>query len=235
MSEPRETAKLRWEDGVPVSARFDDPYYARSDGLAESRHVFLDGNDLPRRFKGAKAFRVAELGFGTGLNVLAALQAWHRLATPDGILHFTSFEQFPLTPNALEEALLRFPDIAPFAGDLTTAYRAFGPDGPAQTSEIALPRAHLTLIIGDARTALPKWQGMADAWFLDGFAPARNPEMWTPDLLHAVASHTAPGGTFATYSAAGAVRRTLQEAGFTVEKRPGFGRKRDMAAGQIPL
>lgn len=234
MSERVETAKLRWEDGVPVSDRFDDPYYARADGLAESRHVFLDANDLPRRFAGAQTFRIAELGFGTGLNFLAALDLWESKAAPDGILHFTSFERFPMTPDHLEQALAKFPSIAQTARSLSSQYRALGAHGPAGTANITLSRAHLTLVIGDARAHVPDWPEEADAWFLDGFAPACNPEMWTPDLMAAVARRISPGGTFATYSAAGAVRRSLQAAGLVVEKRPGFGRKRDMLAGRNP-
>lgn len=213
-----DTAALRWEDGdLPVSTTFDDPYYARSDGLAESRHVFLDGNHLASRFSGAEAFHIAELGFGTGLNLLAALSLWRDTAPRGSVLTFTTFERFPMEPTDRHRALARWPELRALADDVF--------------HRPSLPDLELEIIEGDARTALPMWHGSADAWFLDGFAPARNPEMWEPTLLAEVFRCTAPGGTFATYSAAGAVRRGLQEAGFTVERVPGYGHKREMLRG----
>lgn len=211
-------AKLRWEDGVPVSAVFNDPYYARSDGLAEARHVFLGGNDLATRFSAADGFHIAELGFGTGLNCLAAWAMW-RAHGSHGDLRFTSFERFPLTATERDRALARWPELAPLA-DMMRAGETPGLD--------------LQLIEGDVRETLPRWDGPADAWFLDGFAPARNPEMWGADLMQAVFARTAPGGTFATYSAAGHVRRALEAAGFRVTRQPGFGAKREMLAGVRP-
>jgi len=217
-------AKIRWEDGdIPVSTRFDDPYYSRRDGLAESRHVFLAGNDLPAAWAGRDDFTIAELGFGTGLNALAALQLWSRTAPEGAHLRHVGFERFPLTGDQITRALSHWPELAPLAGSLVAQWPA---------DRIALPGATLTIVEGDARTAVPAWQGIADAWFLDGFAPARNPEMWEPDLLKAVHDHTRPGGSFATYSAAGHVRRAFAAAGFAVAKRPGFGSKREMLAGR---
>ena len=217
-------AKLRWEDGdLPVSARFDDPYYARSDGLAESRHVFLDGNDLGRRRRGARAFRIAELGFGTGLNFLAALTLWRARAAPGAVLEYTAFERFPLAAEDMARALGRWPELGGVTEELLSAW----PD-----EKIVLPGTRLRLIVGDARERVPEWPGAADAWFLDGFAPARNPELWEADLLQAVHDRTAPGGTFATYAAAGHVRRALAAAGFEVVRRRGFRTKREMLAGR---
>ena len=219
-----ETAELDWRDGrVPVSRHFDDPYYSLDDGLAESRHVFLAGNGLPGRFK--PGFHIAELGFGTGLNMLAAWSAW-RAAGQTGALSFTSFEIAPLARADMARALAAFPELADLSRSFLEHWR---PEG----GEIRLEGLNFTLIKGDARQTLPAWQGRADAWFLDGFAPARNPELWQPGLLRAVARHTAPGGSFATYSAAGEVRRALESAGFTCERRPGFGRKRHMSAGTL--
>ena len=215
--------ELRWEDGVPVSSRFEDPYYARSDGLAESRHVFLEGNKLHERFRGAKAFHIAELGFGTGLNFLAALALWRELAAPGAILSFTSFELYPLDPDAMSKALARWPELGPLTDEVIAHMRG----------RTLMPDVRLEVNLGDAREALPQSILRADAWFLDGFAPARNPEMWSEDLLATVTRKTRPGGTFATYTAAGHVRRSLQAAGFTVRKVPGFGTKREMMVGQI--
>lgn len=215
---------LYFRDGVPVSLRFDDPYYSLQDGAAESAHVFGAGNDLPARFH--NGFHIAELGFGTGLNLVVALAAWDAAALP-GTFRFTSFEAFALTADQTEQALETLPVDRAHAAALVTAIAA-------GRSCFTLGAAEVTLIVGDARDTLPAWDGRADAWFLDGFAPARNPDMWHPALMAQVAAHTAPGGTFATYTAAGAVRRALAAAGFTVTRQPGFGRKRHMTAGRLP-
>ena len=213
-------AKLTWtQDAIPVSDRFDDPYFSLQNGLEETRHVFLAGNGLPARF--APGFHIAELGFGTGLNMLTAWSAWER-SGQTGPLTFTSFEAFPMQPTDMARALAAFPELAPWADRFLARW-----DGRS----CALETLALHVVAGDARDTLPQWQGAAQAWFLDGFSPAKNPELWTPELLHQVARHTVPGGTVATYTAAGFVRRALQEAGFTVTRSPGFGRKRHMTQG----
>ncbi|HAW47280.1 MAG TPA: FAD-dependent oxidoreductase [Roseovarius sp.] len=212
-------AGIDWRDGdVPVSTRFNDPYFSLENGLAETRHVFLAGNDLPARFR--DGFHIAELGFGTGLNLLAALHAW-RVAGVAGRLIFTSFEAFPMAAPDMRRAQSRFPDLAPLAAELAPHWR-----GGAQ--RITLPDLDFTLVEGDARETLNHWPDKADAWFLDGFSPAKNPELWQPDLMESVARHTVPGGTAATYTAAGFVRRGLEAAGFSVSRVPGYGRKRHM-------
>lgn len=214
---------LDWKDGtIPVSRRFDDPYFSLADGLAETRHVFLAGNGLPDRL--TDGFHIAELGFGTGLNMLATQIAFATTARP-GNLRFTSFEAFPLSAADIARALQAFPEALAVAGPFLHAW------GEGQR-RFALPGLTVEVIEGDARTTLPLWQGRADAWFLDGFSPAKNPELWSPDLMAEVFTHTLPGGTFATYTAAGHVRRSLAEAGFAVERRPGHGRKRHMTAGR---
>lgn len=218
-------ADIMWRDGqIPVSRRFDDPYFSLEDGWAETRHVFLGGNDLPARFR--DGFVIAELGFGTGLNCLAAQSAWIA-SGQTGQLRFVSFEAYPMAPADMETALSAFPDLAAPAEALRAAisdaqYPARLPGG-----------VDLTVVQGDARQTLPHWQGLADAWFLDGFAPARNPELWQVDLLAEVARHTRPQGTAATYTAAGAVRRGLQQAGFDVTRVPGYGRKRHMTRARL--
>lgn len=220
-----QTADVSWNaNGVPVSRRFDDPYFSLEDGLAETRHVFLNGNRLPERF--ADGFQIAELGFGTGLSFLATLQAWQGAGVA-GRLMFTSFEAFPMGRDDLVTALDRFADLRPLRDLLTTRWQ---PEGGR--FEIT-PDVCLEVVIGDARETLPAWAGHADAWYLDGFSPAKNPELWSEALMQEVGAHTAPGGTFATYTAAGFVRRALDAAGFDVQRIPGFGRKRHMSIGTL--
>jgi tRNA U34 5-methylaminomethyl-2-thiouridine-forming methyltransferase MnmC len=219
-----QTAKLDWRDGVPIARDFDDPYFSFNDGMAETRHVFLDGNDLPARFGGD--FRVAELGFGTGLNLLVTWDAWVQAGQP-GILHFTSFEAFPMTQQDMAQALAHFPSLARYASRLLASWSAGA--GPTVLDDGLI----LHVVTGDARQTVPEWEGDADAWYLDGFSPAKNPALWEPALLRAVAEHTRPGGTAATYSAAGHIRRSLAEAGFTVTRHPGYGRKRHMTRARM--
>ena len=217
-----EALQIDWtEEGVPVSRRHADPYFSRHNGLAEARHVFLGGTNLPARFR--PGFRIAELGFGTGLNMLAAWSAWRAAGVP-GCLRYTGFEATPLPAADIARALAPFPELGDLVRPFLAAWRA-------GARRICAPGLEALVVVGDARATLPRWPGAADAWFLDGFAPARNPEMWEPDLMAAVARRMAPGGRLATYSAAGAVRRALAAAGVTVERRPGFGAKRHMTVG----
>ncbi|WP_049645076.1 tRNA (5-methylaminomethyl-2-thiouridine)(34)-methyltransferase MnmD [Candidatus Rhodobacter oscarellae] len=215
-------AEIEWRGKVPVSRRFDDPYFSLEDGVAETEHVFLRGNGIPQRFR--PGFHIAELGFGTGLNLLVAWRAWID-AGLEGPLRFTSFEAFALSAEDMARALQAYPALAELAAPLVAAWES-GQDLRTDT-------LHLNVVLGDARETLPEWGGQADCWFLDGFAPAQNPELWEPALMAQVARHTAPEGSFATYTAAGAVRRALAEAGFSVERLPGFGRKRHMTAGRL--
>ena len=219
-----QTAALSWRDDViPVSTRFDDPYFSLSGGLLESRHVFLGGNGLPARF--VPGFQVAELGFGTGLNMLATLIAW-RAAGVAGLLRYTSFEAYPMTAGDMARALAAFPEALDVAGPMLEQWAA-------GKTRIILPGLEAEVVIGDAGATLEAWGGAADAWYLDGFSPAKNPELWTDGLMQSVARHTRPSGTFATYTAAGHVRRSLAAAGFAVERRAGFGAKRHMSAGVL--
>lgn len=210
---------LEWRDGgVPVSTRFDDPYFSLDNGLGETAYVFLSGNDLPARF--APGFHIAELGFGTGLNLLTAWKSWEESGqtTP---LHFTSFEAYPISADEMARALQAFPELKSYADRLVTAW--------AEDNSLAtLHGIRAKIIHGDARDTLKTTEFQADAWFLDGFSPAKNPELWDAGLMNQVGTHTRPGGTAATYTAAGFVRRNLQAAGFSVTRIPGYGRKRHM-------
>ncbi|MFD2172718.1 tRNA (5-methylaminomethyl-2-thiouridine)(34)-methyltransferase MnmD [Rhodobacter lacus] len=210
-------AALAWRDGsTPVSTRFDDPYFSLAGGLAETRHVFLAGNDLPARL--CPGFHIAELGFGTGLNLIATA-----LAT-DLPIRFTSFEAFPMSGEEMARALAAFPEAEALAAPLAAAMLR-------SETRFILGSLSVELILGDVRDTLPRWGEKADAWYLDGFSPAKNPEMWGEDLMAEVGRHTAPGGTFATYTAAGFVRRGLAAAGFTVTRAPGHAGKRHMSRG----
>ena len=211
---------IKWRANVPFSIQFDDPYYSADNGLAETQHVFLSGNGLPERF--SPNFQIAELGFGTGLNLLVALAAWRKSGVK-GILNFTSFEAFPLTSEQMIKAHEAFPELKNLATELASLWG----------STITLPDLKFNLILGDARNTLSTWPQKADAWFLDGFSPSKNPELWGPTLMANVAHHTKQGGSCATYTAAGFVRRGLQKAGFTVTRAPGFGRKRHMTQGAM--
>ena len=210
--------KIEWRANVPFSTQFNDLYYSADNGLAETQHVFLSGNNLPERF--STGFQIAELGFGTGLNLLVALAAWRKSGT-EGVLHFTSFEAFPLAPEQMIIAHQAFPELKEIATELASLWG----------NTITLPDLKFDLLLGDARDTLPAWLKKADAWFLDGFSPAKNPELWEPALMEDVALHTKSGGSCATYTAAGFVRRSLQKAGFSITRTPGFGRKRHMTKG----
>ncbi|MDI7661319.1 bifunctional tRNA (5-methylaminomethyl-2-thiouridine)(34)-methyltransferase MnmD/FAD-dependent 5-carboxymethylaminomethyl-2-thiouridine(34) oxidoreductase MnmC [Cronobacter universalis] len=231
-------------EGTPVSRDFDDVYFSNDDGLEETRYVFLNGNQLPERFMThpRDSFIVAESGFGTGLNFLTLWQAFaaFRDAHPNAALqrlHFISFEKFPLTPADLASAHAHWPELAPWAQQLQAQW------------PMALPGCQRVLL-DDGRVTLDLWLGdinelvdtlddthnrQVDAWFLDGFAPSKNPEMWTPGLFAAMARLARPGGTLATFTSAGFVRRGLIDAGFNVVKRKGFGRKREMLTGALSL
>lgn len=206
---------------MPVSTRFDDPYFSLENGLAETRYVFLDGNALRDRLR--PGFHVAELGVGTGLNLLSLIALVRE--TGQGPVRYTGFEAFPMTATDIAAALAVFPEVADLVPPFLKAWSGRLP--------LVLPEIEAHVLIGDARSTLPAWSGRADAWFLDGFAPARNPELWEPQLLAEVARHTNPGGTFATYTAAGHVRRALGEAGFAVTRQTGYGRKRHMTTGRL--
>ncbi|WP_285961110.1 bifunctional tRNA (5-methylaminomethyl-2-thiouridine)(34)-methyltransferase MnmD/FAD-dependent 5-carboxymethylaminomethyl-2-thiouridine(34) oxidoreductase MnmC [Pseudomonas tohonis] len=228
-------ALLDWdEQGQPLSREFDDVYFSPASGIDETRHVFLDGNDLPRRFAELGAggrLVVGETGFGTGLNFLCTWQLFEAHAPADARLHFVSVEKFPLARDDLARALALWPQLAPFAGALLDQYRAINPG--FQRLSLAGGRVTLTLLVGDALACLPELDARIDAWFLDGFAPAKNPQMWSPELFAQLARLSAPGATLATFTSAGFVRRALKEAGFQIRRAQGFGNKWHMSRGHF--
>ena len=216
---------------MPYSRAFDDHFYCRSDGRLECGHVFLAGNGLPDRWQRAGAFRIAELGFGTGLNLCETWRQWRRTAPDDASLSFTSFERFPMARADIDRALAHWPQIDRERAILAAAW----PDARQGRITIELePRVSLTVVCGAALESLGAEEDAFDAWYLDGFAPSRNPDMWSAELMAEVFRLTAPGGRFATYAAAGFVRRNLSAAGFAVERRQGFAGKREMLCGERP-
>ncbi len=230
---PAANADIEWTtEGVPRSRQFNDVYYSRDDGLAETRFVFLKGNNLPERWQhsGTARFTVGELGFGTGLNFLATWAAWRELPEPRPPLHYLAVERFPLGPADLKQALAPWTDLKDLA-DTLCEHWPLALQGPHR---LQLERGAITLDLWweEANAALSEWRGVK-AWYLDGFAPACNDAMWRGELCTAIAQASAPDATFATFTAAGRVRRDLQAAGFSVEKGPGFGRKRERLLGKL--
>lgn len=231
-----EAAELIWNDGVPESTRFGDVYFSRDNGLEETRYVFLDRNRLRERFQAVEHgghFVIAETGFGTGLNFLAAWELWQEVAgDKNAILHFVSVERFPLTPGDLARALESWPTLSPFAEELRENY----PPLTHGVHRILLAggRIRLTLYFGDILDAWSELSFQADAWFLDGFAPSLNPEMWLDQAIGHIRAHSKTGTTLATFTAVGRIRRALADSGFAMQKTAGFGRKRDMLIGELP-
>jgi len=219
----------RTPDGVPYSPQFQDIYHSVVGGLAQARQVFLAGNGLPERWRGRESFTILETGFGLGLNFLAAWDALRAEAGGPARLHFVSVERHPFAVGDLAAALEPFEEIRPLAAALLAAWPP--PIAGFHRLEFDGGRVRLTLLAGDARELLPKLEASADALFLDGFAPARNPEMWSPEVVRELARLTAAGATLATWTVAGGVRSALGGAGFRVEKRDGFGHKREMLVG----
>ncbi|MAN79184.1 MAG: bifunctional tRNA (5-methylaminomethyl-2-thiouridine)(34)-methyltransferase MnmD/FAD-dependent 5-carboxymethylaminomethyl-2-thiouridine(34) oxidoreductase MnmC, partial [Magnetovibrio sp.] len=228
---PLGSARLDWRDGVPCSADFGDVYFSARDGLGETRHVFLDGIGGPDVWAARPRFTVGELGFGTGLNVLGLWDAWRRTAAPDARLHVVSVEGFPLEPGDLAQAHATFPELGPLAADLRASYPRRVPG--FHRLRLDGGRVALTLLFGPVAEMLEKLTARVDAWFLDGFAPRRNPDMWTDTVFRQIARLSAPAARVATFSAAGHVRRGLAAAGFAMEKRPGFAGKLECLAGRF--
>lgn len=220
----RPHAALDWRGDDPIARDADDVYFSAVDGLEESRAVFLAGAGFPERFSGNVTV-VGELGFGTGLNFLALWDSFSRNAAPGARLHFVSVEGFPLRRGDAARALAAFPQLERLSAALLAAWPS--PHKGAHRRVFAGGRVTLTVFHDDAEAALSQMDFEADAWFLDGFAPAKNADMWTPAVFSQIARLSRKGAPAATFTVAGAVRRGLAEAGFAVEKKPGFGRKRE--------
>lgn len=228
-------AQLDWDDqGRPRSRAFDDVYFSSDSGLDETRHVFIEQNRLRERFAALSAgekFVIGETGFGTGLNFLCAWQLFQEQAPATARLHFVSVEKYPLSPADLQRALALWPELADLSQQLLKHYVAV--HSGFQRIMLDDGRVTLTLLIGDALEQLPQLDAQIDAWFLDGFAPAKNPDMWTPELFAELARLAAPGSTLSTFTSTGWVRRLLNAAGFKMKRTPGIGRKWEVLRGEF--
>jgi tRNA 5-methylaminomethyl-2-thiouridine biosynthesis bifunctional protein len=250
------TANLSWHDDVhPHSERFDDHYYSLINGLEESRHVFLRGNALLERWfklSDNATFYIMETGFGSGLNFLATLQLWQNYlkkaskqsSVSKNKLHYISIEAYPLTTVQLTKSLANW---APELPNLTEKLIKYYPSLIAGRHDLTFEadNVQLTLLFGDVKEQLPllkrsdyashndKETGFVDAWFLDGFSPSKNPDMWQSSLYHQMYRLSQDKATVATYTVAGMVRRGLADAGFSIYKKPGFGTKRNMLFAQL--
>ncbi|WP_193059139.1 bifunctional tRNA (5-methylaminomethyl-2-thiouridine)(34)-methyltransferase MnmD/FAD-dependent 5-carboxymethylaminomethyl-2-thiouridine(34) oxidoreductase MnmC [Pseudomonas sp. K8] len=228
-------AQLDWDDqGRPHSRVFDDVYFSDQSGLEETRYVFLEQNRLQARFAALPAggrLVIGETGFGTGLNFLCAWQLFEQHAVAGAHLHFVSVEKYPLSHADLQRALLLWPELQPFAAQLLAQYIAIHPG--FQRLVLDNGRVTLTLLIGDALEQLPQLDAQIDAWFLDGFAPAKNPDMWTAELFAELARLAAPGSTISTFTSTGWVRRLINAAGFKMKRTPGIGHKWEILRGEF--
>lgn len=227
-------ARLQWaEDGALRSVDYDDIYFQAQRGPEESGYTFLEKNRLRERFSALPggAFRIAELGFGTGLNFLLTAALWARSAPAAANLTYVSVEKHPVEAHDLRRVYAAWPELAPFCEPLLMQYPPL--IAGFHTLFFREHNIRLMLLFGDVAEVLPQLTGRFDAWYLDGFSPAKNPAMWEENIFLRIADRTARGGTLSTFSAAGTVRRGLQAAGFTVEKTEGFGVKRDMTVATL--
>ena len=221
---PKKYATLSWHDEtVPISDKFGDSYYSLENGLLEANYVFLEGNNLPKRLD--HGFKIAELGFGTGLNFLATCAAWNK-SSKTGKFDFVSFEGYPISRPDLQKAHIIFPELSEYAETLQDRWEEI-----LEGNLVDFGFASLRVFTGDISNTLTEFNSKVDCWYLDGFAPSKNPEMWTDHILKLVALRTKHGGSFSTYTAAGHVRRSLELSGFEVIRQKGFSKKRHMIRG----
>lgn len=229
-------ANIEWrtsENGTstPYSLDFNDVYFNSENGSQETEHVFIEHNQLKARFTSLNqaTFTITETGFGTGLNFLVVADYWLKHAPKTATLRFISIEKTPLTLTDLALAHTLWPQFATISHELLQHYANLN-TGNNQFS-MAERRIDIGLHVDDILTVLPQISQIADAWILDGFAPAKNAEMWSDQVFAHMARLSKPNTTFATFSSAGAVKRGLQAVGFTVNKHAGFGKKREMLSG----
>ncbi|MGO0694739.1 bifunctional tRNA (5-methylaminomethyl-2-thiouridine)(34)-methyltransferase MnmD/FAD-dependent 5-carboxymethylaminomethyl-2-thiouridine(34) oxidoreductase MnmC [Pseudomonas sp. CK-NBRI-02] len=228
-------AQIDWDDqGRPHSRQYDDVYFSKNEGIEETQHVFLEQNRLRERCTALTpqdCLVIGETGFGTGMNFYCAWQLFAEHAPRGARLHFVSVEKYPLTREDLARAVQLWPQLEPYWQPLLAQYVAV--HGGFQQFSFDHGRVTLTLMVGDALAQLPTLDAQVDVWFLDGFAPAKNPDMWTPELFAQLARLSRPGTTLGTFTTTGWVRRGLIAAGFAMRKVPGIGKKWEVMHGQF--
>lgn len=228
-------AQIDWDDqGRPHSRQYDDVYFSRDEGTVETEYVFIEQNRLRQRFAALQAnacLVIGETGFGTGMNFFCAWRHFRQHAPAGARLHFVSVEKYPLAPEDMAQAVRLWPELAaftePFLAQYTAVHQGFQPFTFDQG------RVTLSLLIGDVLEQLPQLDAKVDVWFLDGFAPAKNPDMWTPELFAQLARLSGPGTTLGTFTTTGWVRRGLIDAGFSMKKVPGLGKKWEVMSGEF--
>jgi tRNA 5-methylaminomethyl-2-thiouridine biosynthesis bifunctional protein len=234
MSKQQYYAPIEWRGNTAYSTLFNDIFFSQASGIEEKRYVFHQHNNLADRFaklSDNETFVIGESGFGSGLNFLTTLQLWRSIRRAENCsLHFMSFEKHPLAPDDLRKIVSQFPELSNELEELSTQYYLLLPGHHRLTFA---NNVKLTLIIGDIQEQLPQLSHKVDAWFLDGFSPAKNDEMWNLQLLNEIAMHCHSNTTFATYTANSQVRRNLEAAGFTVQKGLGFANKRNLLFGKF--
>lgn len=226
-------SNIKWINNKPYSIDFNDIYFSTEDGLQETEYVFIAHNQLKQRFaqRNNNHFTIVETGFGTGLNFLAVCAHWLALTPVEAKLHYISIEKYPLKLADLQRAMQLLPQFNLVSSELISQYSVL--KSGLNRFNLAARRIQLDLWIGDVATQLPQINDTADAWLLDGFAPAKNADMWSVEVFSHMARLSRLNTTFATFTSAGVVRRDLSEAGFNVQKHTGFGKKREMLSGMF--
>lgn len=227
-----DNVKTIWRNKTLISEKFDDIYFSIEDGMEETRHVFLAGNGLPERWEDKSNFTIFETGFGTGLNFFVTLLEWEKVFVSGKypVLHFVSVEKYPLSKEIIEKSLRNWPLLIKYSDDFLSQYNNLSDKLIIDFKEL---NVKLTIFFSDVNDIVDKLNFKVDAWYLDGFAPAKNPEMWSDKLFAGMCKFSNKNATFSTFTAAGFVKRALLEKGFTVNKIKGFGKKRDMLTGNF--
>jgi len=231
----RPTANISWIDGQPQSLDFEDVYFQVDEGLNESHHVFLKPNLVTERLKKpahqADCLKITEAGFGSGLNFIACYTEWLNLPEPKKHLEFTSIEGFPLTREDLMRAAEFWPDLEEAYSQLISSYPS--PIEGAHLLQFEQGRVRLRLVFKPIKQAIEEHSLPSDIWFLDGFTPSRNSDMWHEQLFTYIAYHSNPETTLSTFTSASVIRRALENNGFRVTKLSGFGPKREMISAHF--
>lgn len=214
--------------GIPYASDYQDTYFSQAGAIEECKHVFIQGNQLPQRWS-QKNFTIAELGFGCGINFLTTASEWLKQAQPNSQLHFISFEKHPVKREDLKKIHTLLECDETLSRQLVTHYPP--PVIGSHRLHFAQKKIVLTLVLGGALEQLKKYDFEADAWYLDGFSPSKNPSLWNQEIAQNVHRLTKPQGTFSTYSVAGEVKRNLSQAGFECRKTAGFAQKNHMLVG----